>query len=462
MSTRYDHFLDLEDVDPLTLRLATESALLHYQAEVADLTASFTAGTLTAEDYQQAVHPLVDDINQALATALTEDPAILADARHRADLQKEHFRTLTTRPEDLPGRLATLCALPRNTLEESLRRLAAQHGCTHERRLLAEEGCCGECQQLASLSWQPLGTLPEIGDSVCLMDCTCQVEYGQLTLEGDEASLATFSFRSALVSVARAAVLRGLGLTNETINEKTPGLWYEYESRDYHGRWTSTGDNQPPSPTPGVGPAYDPTGFHRPNFDDDSVTRLGTLSKGMRQQDGSFHLGGKSALIHVDDQGRIDHGPKNLLGRKLEDVPRSEIEREGNRAVIAVKSYLQKLPYQGTSSQVAGAYTAERTFKANLDKELAHISNSMKLNGSSDVEIQQMSMPRRFPRHGRSQGVYRHSVSWRIQATAWPIRVAAWGQRLRTGCRTWPVTKTGQVSRVGLACQRMPACASRG
>ena len=46
-----------------------------------------------------------------------------------------------------------------------------------ERRVLGEAEHCIDCVEYASLSWQPVGTLPPIGDSRCGHNCLCHFEY---------------------------------------------------------------------------------------------------------------------------------------------------------------------------------------------------------------------------------------------------------------------------------------------
>jgi hypothetical protein len=49
-------------------------------------------------------------------------------------------------------------------------------GATEERRILAPGNNCDDCIAAAELGWQPIGTLPEIGDSACMANCHCEFE----------------------------------------------------------------------------------------------------------------------------------------------------------------------------------------------------------------------------------------------------------------------------------------------
>jgi hypothetical protein len=57
---------------------------------------------------------------------------------------------------------------------ENLRRQrAADAGLSEERRVRSAFESCPDCVRYAALGWQPLGTLPVIGDSVCRQWCLC-------------------------------------------------------------------------------------------------------------------------------------------------------------------------------------------------------------------------------------------------------------------------------------------------
>lgn len=48
---------------------------------------------------------------------------------------------------------------------------------TEERRVLSPAHHCEDCPPLAALGWQPIGTLPPIGDSECGANCKCFMEW---------------------------------------------------------------------------------------------------------------------------------------------------------------------------------------------------------------------------------------------------------------------------------------------
>jgi hypothetical protein len=63
---------------------------------------------------------------------------------------------------------------------EDFRRLKQEEiGVQFERRVLGPVGTehCPDCVAAAKLGWQPLGTLPRIGQSRCLMNCKCSFKF---------------------------------------------------------------------------------------------------------------------------------------------------------------------------------------------------------------------------------------------------------------------------------------------
>ena len=70
---------------------------------------------------------------------------------------------------------------PRGTYEAQRQRLEVANGMEEERRILEKDGAnCEDCIAAADEGWQPIGTLPQIGDSVCLTNCRCEMEYRKI------------------------------------------------------------------------------------------------------------------------------------------------------------------------------------------------------------------------------------------------------------------------------------------
>lgn len=61
---------------------------------------------------------------------------------------------------------------------ENARRLEMQRvGFTEERRRRTAKESCPDCIEYARRGWQPIGTLPPIGESKCIVNCRCYFEY---------------------------------------------------------------------------------------------------------------------------------------------------------------------------------------------------------------------------------------------------------------------------------------------
>lgn len=63
------------------------------------------------------------------------------------------------------------------TFEAVLQRLALMSGKTEERAVLGDADHCPDCLDRHSQGWQPIGTLPRIGDSQCRTNCHCTFDY---------------------------------------------------------------------------------------------------------------------------------------------------------------------------------------------------------------------------------------------------------------------------------------------
>lgn len=65
----------------------------------------------------------------------------------------------------------------RSSYYEGERTAKEAAGYTMERRVLNPGESCPDCIEYAGMDWQPIGTLPAIGDSQCLGNCNCNFEY---------------------------------------------------------------------------------------------------------------------------------------------------------------------------------------------------------------------------------------------------------------------------------------------
>lgn len=82
----------------------------------------------------------------------------------------------------LDGRVVSRAALymqaNRGTYHEVQREMYTERGFTEERRVLGGAEHCDDCVRYAAQGWQPIGTLPNIGEeSACRVNCRCSFMY---------------------------------------------------------------------------------------------------------------------------------------------------------------------------------------------------------------------------------------------------------------------------------------------
>jgi hypothetical protein len=65
----------------------------------------------------------------------------------------------------------------RGTYEDVKKREAKKAGAIEERRVRHAADSCIDCIEYEALGWQPIGTLPKIGASICRTNCRCTFEY---------------------------------------------------------------------------------------------------------------------------------------------------------------------------------------------------------------------------------------------------------------------------------------------
>lgn len=78
---------------------------------------------------------------------------------------------------DFTRRIVMYAEAAFGTIQEIRRALAEQIGYAQERRMLGEADHCVDCVRDARLGWQPIGTLPSIGDSICRTNCRCEFTF---------------------------------------------------------------------------------------------------------------------------------------------------------------------------------------------------------------------------------------------------------------------------------------------
>lgn len=78
---------------------------------------------------------------------------------------------------EIRRRMAMYQNAARSAYFEGYRNAARRNGYTQERRLTSAAEHCEDCLSYAAQGWQPIGTLPKIGESQCLSNCKCRFEF---------------------------------------------------------------------------------------------------------------------------------------------------------------------------------------------------------------------------------------------------------------------------------------------
>lgn len=134
--------------------------------------------------------------------------------------------------------------------QNTARGVAGVRGGVEERRILgAEDGLnCDECPELAALGWVPFGTLPNLGETPCRMNCRCHFEVK------DASGRIRESFRS---KSAKPPTHADGGRDQGKSGKKPQGHWVTHEGRhlfvsgpekegphhDEHGDWKGKPDD---------------------------------------------------------------------------------------------------------------------------------------------------------------------------------------------------------------------------
>lgn len=351
----------------------------------------------------EEVHRLIDAINLRVASLAQGEPTeqladVLADTAERAARQRaefDHLQTAFRAGEDWAvSRMGSLASIPRNTFEEALRRTALDSGFTEERRFLPETGCSDECKALAEKGWSPIGSLPEVFDTENMTECGCcfdykgqPAEFASIPTTGELAQSALKGVKTLTDLAGKGAVAGGRYLGNlnrryaggySTGDTGGSGRWYEMEDRDPRGRWAGGGGGAHLTVTPGERPGK----LASPR---DTVMDRDGLPSVMHFEDrGAIRPGGDKVLVHVGDDGVVDHGPGNVLGRRVEEVHGHKGVVPGGDSVIRPFQPLKPIGLKGKPLDVANAHVEREAFNANAGQEIDHMVDSVRKNKGDD------------------------------------------------------------------------------
>lgn len=157
--------------------------------EIAVISRQLAAGQITIDQWQTSMMEAVKSLHIAQYAAgrggfgsLTARDFGLMGAELRFQYERlENFARQIeagiVKPTGIERR-AGLYANSGNVSFERARRDGADiAGMTEERRILGNGEHCDDCIRYAAQGWQAINSLPEIGDSQCMVNCLCTFEY---------------------------------------------------------------------------------------------------------------------------------------------------------------------------------------------------------------------------------------------------------------------------------------------
>jgi hypothetical protein len=167
------------------VRKALSDVVNANKRQIRALARQLNNGTLSVQQWQASMETAVRDLHLGATAAgkggfgqMTQRDYGLAGQRIQF-----HFSKLDGLARDVEaGRISAGRVVARAELYaragvgvyENSRREAAVGVMTEEKRFLGAAEHCADCVNAAAMGWQPLGTLPRIGQSLCRANCRCR------------------------------------------------------------------------------------------------------------------------------------------------------------------------------------------------------------------------------------------------------------------------------------------------
>lgn len=153
------------------------------------LTSQLVSGEITIDQWQIAMAGAIKNLHLAQYAAGRGGFAALnsrdfgrigAELRFQYDRLNNFGRQIEAglvSPQAIGSRAEMYASAGNVSFERARRDGAEIAGMTEERRVLGNGEHCPDCLAYAELGWQSIGSLPEIGDSRCMVNCLCTFEY---------------------------------------------------------------------------------------------------------------------------------------------------------------------------------------------------------------------------------------------------------------------------------------------
>lgn len=172
------------------VRRAVGVVLNKAKAEARGLGARLAAGTISIPDFQLQMMEAVKTLHLLSASIARGGIHNLtpADFGRIGQRLRDNYRRLDNfaadvaadrmTPRQIEMRAGMYVGNARGQSYENEKREAmTEAGMEEERRILGDAEHCPDCIEAALLKWQPIGTLPEIGDTICISNCRCYFIY---------------------------------------------------------------------------------------------------------------------------------------------------------------------------------------------------------------------------------------------------------------------------------------------
>lgn len=189
-SKRYRDLITGQYVSAAQVRGAVDYVINAVADKLRGVTQLLIDGAISVGDWQTQIAALLMNLHTAMGMAAYGGISGMTDANTAAlsaAIEKQYGYLLNLAQQIASGKQAldgTLLArielyaeASRGTYENAVRELAmADPNLTEEQRVLGVADHCNDCVADAD-HWEPIGSLPDIGDSQCLARCHCSFEY---------------------------------------------------------------------------------------------------------------------------------------------------------------------------------------------------------------------------------------------------------------------------------------------
>lgn len=172
------------------VRVAMDGVIGGASIRIKALSDRLAAQQMTLAQWQADMQAILKVLHTSAYMAAHGGSKQMAPADHErlAAVLKGQYQYLTGMARDvasgrqpLNGTLSSRADLyaqaARGTFEDQRRAEQELRGLNEERRVLHPADHCRDCVTAARRDWQPLRTLPRIGDSQCLTRCHCTMEF---------------------------------------------------------------------------------------------------------------------------------------------------------------------------------------------------------------------------------------------------------------------------------------------